>query len=107
MAIGYNPYEYYLQNKKPDWEKVFRGGSEKKKFSIIVLNNNSGFTPDEIDHFNYELLSEDFEHPLMIRKLDVKKYSFFGFLFAETSPGNEGELDRILVSDLRKYISSV
>ncbi len=105
IALGYNSYDYFLQNKKPDWEKIF-DGNEKKKFSIIVLNNNSGFTPAEIDHFNYELLSDDFENPLLIRKLDVGKYSIFGFLFADTSPANEEELNRILVSDLRKYITA-
>ncbi len=36
--------------------------------------------------------------------MDVEKYSVFGFVFAETSPGNEEELNKILVSDLRKYI---
>ena len=80
-------------------------GKEEQKFSIIVLNNNSGFSPAKIRNFDYELLADDFENTLMIRKMDVEKYSVFGFLFAETSPGNEGELDRILVSDLRKYIS--
>lgn len=103
VAIGYNPYEYFLRNKKPDWEKVFEG-KEKKIFSIIVLNNNSGFDPEEIDHFDYDLLAGDFEHPLLIRKLDVEKYTIFGFLFAETSPGNDKELSKILVSDLKKYI---
>lgn len=105
VAIGYNSYEHYLQNEKPDWEKIFMG-KEEQKFSIIVLNNNSGISPAKIEDFDYDLLADDFENTLMIRKMDVEKYSVFGFLFAETSPGNEGELDRILVSDLRKYISS-
>ena len=103
VAIGYNPYEYFLRNKKPDWEKVFEG-KEMQKFSIIVLNNNSGLAPAKIENFDYKLLSADFENALLIRKLDVKKFSVFGFLFAETSPGNEEELSKILVSDLRKYI---
>ena len=103
IATGFNPYEFYLKNEKPDWNLVFKGKSHKK-FSIIVLNNNSGYAPEEIDLFDYELLASDFEKPIEIRKMDVKKYSVFGFVFAETSPENEGELDNILVSDLRKYI---
>jgi hypothetical protein len=103
VAIGYNPYEHFLRNEKPDWDRLFKG-KEEHTFSIIVLNNNSGFLPEEIDHFNYQLLADDFVNPLVIRELDVEKYSIFGFLFAETSPGNEEELNRILVSDLRKYI---
>ena len=104
IATGFNPYEFYLQNKQPDWEDVFKE-RENKKFSIVVLNNNSGYAPDEIEHFDYELLGNDFEKPLMIRKLDIKNFPVFGFVFAETSAGNESELDNILVSDLRKYIT--
>jgi len=104
IATGISPYEFYIRNEKPDWSKVFNGKADKK-FSIIVLNNNSGYTPDQIEHFDYKLLGNDFEKPLMIRALEVNKYSVFGFLFAETSPGNEAELNNILVSDLRKYIT--
>lgn len=103
IATGFSPYEFYLKNEKPDWDLVFKGKNHKK-FSIIVLNNNSGYAPEEIDLFDYELLASDFEKPIEIRKMDVKKYSVFGFVFAETSLENEGELNNILVSDLRKYI---
>jgi len=44
--------------------------------------------------------------PLLIRELDVMKFPVFGFVFAETSAGNEKELNNILVSDLRKYITA-
>lgn len=104
VALGYNPYEYFLLKKKPDWDKIFKG-KEEQKFSLIVLNNNSGILPSKITNFDYELLAADFENTLMVRKMDVKKYAVFGFLFAETSPGNEQELENILVSDLRVYIS--
>lgn len=103
IATGFSPYEFYLKNEKPDWGLVFKG-KETLTFSIIVLNNNTGYAPEEIDLFDYELLASDFEKPIEIRKMDVTKYSVFGFVFAETSPENEGELNNILVSDLRKYI---
>ena len=104
IATGFSPYDFYLKNLKPDWEKVFYG-KESKLISIVVLNNNSGYTPDEIESFDYDLLSLDFENALTIRKFDVINYSAFGFVFAETSPENEAELNNILVSDLRKYIT--
>lgn len=103
IATGFTPYEFYMENQKPDWDEVFNGKSNKK-FSIIVLNNNSGYAPDEIENFDYDQLSRDFENPLLIRQMDVEKYSVFGFVFAETSPGNEAELNNILISDLKKYI---
>jgi len=104
IATGKSPYEYFLQNRKPDWETVFEGKGNMK-YSIIVLNNNTGYLPDQIERFDYNLLKRDFENPLLIRQLDVNKYSVFGFVFAETSPGHEDELDQILASDLRKYIT--
>ncbi len=104
IATGISPYELYVRNEKPDWSKIFNGKGNKK-FSIIVLNNNSGYAPEQIKGFNYKLLSDDFEKPLTIRELDVNKYSVFGFLFAETSASNEAELTHILNSDLRKYIT--
>lgn len=103
IAFGYNSYEHYIRGEQPDWDLVFKN-REQKNFSIIVLNNNSGYAPEEIAHFDYELLEKDFENPLHIRKMDVGLYSVFGFVFAETSQGKEEELNQILVSDLKKYI---
>jgi len=42
---------------------------------------------------------------LDLRKLDIKQYPVFGFVFAETSLDNEQELTKILISDLKKYIA--
>jgi hypothetical protein len=103
LATGANPYEYYLHKRKPDWDKVFEGKRDRV-FSIIVLNNNSGYNPDQIESFDYGRLAGDFEKPLEIRKMDVKKYAVFGFVFTETRKENQEELDKILMSDLRKYI---
>ena len=103
ITLGFNSYKCFFENKKPDWEKIFEG-KEDKKFSIVVLDNNSGIKPGNIEIFNFSKLEEDFENPVLIRKLDVAKYGVFGFLFAETTAGNEKELNEILVSDLRKYI---
>jgi len=63
IATGFSPYDFYLRNEKPDWHLVFKG-KEDLLFSIIVLNNNSGYDPGEISDFNYELLAKEFETPL-------------------------------------------
>jgi len=102
-AYGFNSYEYFLKNKKPDWDEIFKS-RKNKKYSLIVLDNISGIKENEIDSFDYELLLKDFKNPLNIRKIDIKKYHIFGFLFLETTIGKEEELDYILTSDLKKYI---
>ena len=102
-AYGINSYEYYLNEKKPCWEEIFKTRTGKK-YSIIVLDNNSGFKEKDIKHFDYEKLSNDFEKPICLRKVDFNAYPVFGFIFTENNQDNEKELTTILNSDLRDYI---
>jgi hypothetical protein len=102
-GLGINSYEFFFNSRQPDWEQVFanRGG---KKYSVVVLDNNSGFPASQIQSVDYERLRKDFENVLELRKVDFRRYGVFGFLFLETSEGNEQELTRILNSDLSVYI---
>jgi ATP-grasp domain len=103
ITLGFNSYTYFCENKKPNFDTIFKGKKDKI-FSIVVLNNNSGLDPSDIIKFKYTDLAKDFENPVLIRKLDIHKYPVFGFVFAETSSSNQKELTDILTSDLRKYI---
>jgi len=103
VTLGFNEYNCFYENKKPDWDIIFKG-KENKVFSVIILDNNSGIIPSDILKFNYLELAKDFENPILIRKLDINKYPVFGFVFTETSSSQKKELNDILTSDLRKYI---
>lgn len=103
-AYGINSYEYLFLSKRPDWKQIFKN-RKGKKYSVVVLDNNSGLHESQIKSFDYERIGRDFERLLDLRALDFRKYGVFGFLFVETSQGNEKELDQILKSDLRKYIT--
>ena len=102
-AFKFNSYQYFIQNKKPNWDEIFKTMKDKI-YSIILLNNNSGFIPSKISHFDFDMLKQDLENIVVIRKLDFNKYNAFGILFTETSKGNDRELKEILNSDLTKYI---
>jgi hypothetical protein len=102
-AYGINSYDFYFNERRPCWEKVFKTRIGKK-YSVIVLDNNSGYPENQIESFDYELIAGDFEKLLDIREVDFRTYGVFGFLFVETSLGNEEELTRILSSNLRRYI---
>ncbi|MBE9549848.1 MAG: ATP-grasp domain-containing protein [Proteobacteria bacterium] len=104
MAYGFNPYLYYYQQNKPDWDHLLEG-KENKLFSIIVLDNSTGIPAGEIRSFDYEKLLTRFERPLELRKFDHSQYPLFGFLFTETRADNFEELKSILHSDLSEYIS--
>lgn len=105
-AFKINSYQYFIENKKPDWEEIFKNKKDDV-YSIILLNNNSGIKPSEISHFDFSILKQDLENILVVRKLDFNKYPAFGILFTETSEGNEKELKEILNSDLSKYIRKI
>ena len=70
VTLRFNSYQCFFENKKPDWDKIF-SGKEDKKYSIVVLNNNSGIAPGEIKAFDYPGLAEDFENPILIREIDI------------------------------------
>lgn len=105
VTLGFNEYNCFYENQKPNWDIIFKG-KENKVFSVIILDNNSGILPSDVVKFKYADLAKDFENPVLIRKLDINKYPVFGFLFTETSSSNKKELNDILTSDLRKYIVS-
>jgi hypothetical protein len=105
LTLGFNSYKCFFENKKPDWDLIFKG-KETKIFSIIILDNNSGIRPSDILKFKYSDLAKDFENPVAIRKLDINKFPLFGFVFTESDSSNKKELNDILTSDLRKYIVS-
>ncbi|RTY83373.1 ATP-grasp domain-containing protein [Flavobacterium sp. ZB4P23] len=105
VTLGFNEYKCFCENKKPDWNTIFKG-KENKTFSVIILDNNSGIIPSDILGFNYSGLAKDFEKPIVIRELNINKYPVFGFAFIESAASNKKELNDILTSDLRKYIVS-
>ena len=103
-AFKFNSYQYFLERKKPNWTEILNKIGDKK-YNLIVLDNNSGVAESHIEAFNYDLLLKDFKKPLNLRKVDFKKYAVFGFVFTETTPENEIEIEKILKSDLTKYIT--
>ncbi|BDU50418.1 ATP-grasp domain-containing protein [Haliovirga abyssi] len=103
-AYGINPYEYYFKEKKPDWEKILKI-KENKIYSVVVLDNSTNISSINIKSFNYDKISLKFEKILEIRKVDYNKYPLFGFIFTETRKDNYEELEWILKSDLKEFVS--
>lgn len=104
LAYGFNPYVYFYSQLKPDWPEILKGKAGKM-YSIIILGNSTGIDSAMIRGFDYKKLLSEFENPLELRKFDFREYPIFGFLFTETRKQNQIELDRILVSDLKDYLS--
>jgi len=103
-AYGLNPYVAYYHQQRPDWDALLKG-RDGKLFSIIVLDNSTGHRGDEILSFDYDKVLTLFEKPLELRKLDFTKHPAFGFVFVETPESEASELDAILHSTLREFVT--
>lgn len=104
FAYGFNPYVLYFSQKRPDWKKVLKN-KEGKLYSIVVLDNSTGVEGAQIASFDYDRLMSSFEKPLELRRIDCEEYPVFGFLFTETKEENMFELERILKSDLKEFVT--
>ncbi|WP_419659382.1 hypothetical protein Dvar_82720 [Desulfosarcina variabilis str. Montpellier] len=104
LAYGFNPYVLYFSQERPDWTELLKN-KEEKLYSIIVLDNSTGIEGTQIASFDYDRLLSNFENPLELRKIDYNEYPVFGFLFTETKEENIVELERILKSDLKEFIT--
>jgi len=102
-AYGFNPYQLLMENKYPDWQHILSTCTEDV-FSIIILNNNTGYDANEIESFDYDKLLAQIERPLELRKVDARQFHIYGFLYSRTRLDNFGELERMLYSDLNAFI---
>ena len=104
FAYGINTYRHFWEQLEPDWDKIL-SGKEGKSFCLIILNKPAEIISEIVRAFDYGKLLSDFEKPLELRKADHEKYGLFGYIFTETKNSNWSEIERILKSDLKEYIT--
>ena len=103
MAYGFNPYVMYQNGDAPDWDVLLRD-KENKTYNIIVLDNSTGYSGEEIEDFNEQKLLVQFDEILDYRPVDFRKYPLFGFLFVETNIDSSEAVEAILRSNLKEYL---
>ncbi len=103
-AYNLNPYEYYFQQKEPNWDLLLK---DKKglNYCMIILDNSTGYKAENIIDFNYNAVLKTFKKPLDLRKTNWNEYPIFGILFTETHEDNYNEIELILKSDLKEFVS--
>jgi hypothetical protein len=102
---GINPYEYYFQQKRPDWDKILASRSDKLygMFGIDI--------PKHLDKskiiFDYKKFIGHFSKPIYYVKVDYTKLPMAIYLFAEVPKSLFSEFESILNSDLSEFINNV
>lgn len=102
-AFGINVYEYFLEQKQPDWKVILKDKSDDI-FSMVVADLPKDIPAENIKEINYKKFRTYFEDPLELRKIDYKKHGVFAFQFARTSYKNRKLLEDILQSDLKEFL---
>ena len=104
LATSLNPYHSFLNNVKPDWNQILNEMNDEI-YSLIILDNSTGVPSENIAKFDYEKLLKQFSNPLELRKIDYRAYPIFGMLFTQSEKSKFSEVEKILVSNLREFIT--
>lgn len=105
-AWDFDPYEYYLTGKRPDWSTIL----ERKKGNIcgvVVADIAPDVDRTRIASVDYQAFSARFPGLLELRPVDYKAYSVFAFAFVETPQGEMEELKAMLGADLTEFLRMV
>ncbi len=92
-AWGFNVYEYFEEQKHPDWSEILQNsGSEIYYFSFVDIP--AGFPKSTVRDFNFSAYLADFSNVFEVRRINFKANPFFGVIFGSTN--DEEELNNIL-----------
>ena len=100
---GINPYEYFFQQKKPDWEKILELRSDKL-YGMFGIDIPKHLNKQKI-RFDYDKFIAHFSKPLHYIKTDYTTLPVAIYLFAEVQKSRFSEFEEILYSDLSEFIS--
>lgn len=101
FAYGIDVYEYYFEQKTPDWEKILKEkGCEFYYFTIAEVPVS--VDKSMIREIDYDGFLKNISHPLEVRKIDYRRHPIFAIVFAKTD--DYSEMPNILKKDMRDFI---
>jgi len=101
FAYGINVYEYFFENRRPDWDKILKG-RENKFYYFAIAEVPAGADRSKIKSFELELFLQNMKRPLEVRSFDFKTSPVFAEIFAEAD--NYAEIEKILSAKMEDYI---
>ena len=100
-AYGINVYEYYMNDKKPDWKNILDNKGDELYY-FLSAEVPSSLDKNKIKSVNYDKFIACLESPLEIRKTDYKTKPLFAIVFGKSK--NINEINKILKMDLGEFI---
>lgn len=102
-AWGFNPYEYYFQDKRPDWPAILKG-RENTACGMVIGDVPPGVDRARIESVDYDGFCAMFDTVLELRKIDYRAYPVFAFAFIRMTLDGVEELKPQLAADFKRFI---
>ena len=100
-AWGINVYEYFMQQKKPDWNEILANAS-RGVFYFSMAEVPEGLDKNRIKSFNYEKFLKNYSNILEVRRINPKNNPLFAIIFGYTQ--DREEVKQILQLNTKDYI---
>lgn len=103
MAWGFDPYEAYFKELRPDWDAIL--SSDQGNATVMVIGDlPSGLDRASIRDIDYDGFRSLFSNILELRKIDYMQYPVFAFAFATMSEGDLEALKPVLAQDFTRFV---
>ena len=100
FAYGINPYEFYMNEIKPDWENILKNTDDSLYYFICAEVPNN-IDKSKIKNVNYEKFLSKLDNVIDLRKQDFKTKPLFAIVFGKTNSYNK--IKEILSMDLKEF----
>lgn len=102
-AWGFNPYEYYFNQLKPDWDVILKE-REGEVTTMVIADMPSGIDRDQVRGFDFDGFQSIFDNILELRKINYSTYPVFAFSFARMDEPGVDRLKFILKQDFSRFV---
>jgi len=101
FAWGINPYVYFMENKKPNWDEILNSTNDNY-FYFTIGDIPANINRAQIKSIDYEAYLKNISNPLDIRKIDYKTKPVFAIVFGKTN--DYKEIENLLALDMNQFI---
>ena len=102
-AWGFNPYECYFKERRPDWDAIL---TENQGMATVMVIGDLPSTLDRttIRSIDYDGFQSMFSHVLELRKIDYHQYPVFAFAFASMPEAELDALKSTIMQDFTRFV---
>ncbi len=102
-SFNINPYQYFLENREPNWSDIFQNVDDDLRFVYFIAYN--AFSKDKNTNFpNIQKLKNEFTNIKLEQLFDYQKQLAFGVFCLQE---NEENLNRLLQIDFNDYFEPI